>query len=298
MRVPKRRVLSSFALATMLTSPVHAAAPEPEVLAASTKWNVNYADDSCRLLRAFGTGDALTMVVFDRFAPGQGFKLMLVGKRFAIVRPGSEATLQFGPDEAKQAHSFFSGDLGKGRPALILRGDLRLDAPIERDRASRKAEREEAPPMSPERIAAVDRLTLTSPLRRPVRFALGSMQAPFAVLDKCIANLLTKWGIDTQRHANLSRRAEPTANPGSWLNSSDYPQIAIVKGVQGIVNFRLSVDASGAPTACHIQQSSRPQEFDKAVCAAMMRRARFAPALDQAGIALASFFRGTVVFKI
>ena len=296
--MPKRRVLSSFVLAAMLTTALHAAAPEPEVLAASTKWNVNYADDSCRLLRAFGTGDDLSMVVFDRFAPGQDFKLMLVGKRFGNVRPGGEATVQFGPDEAKQAHSFFSGDLGKGRPALILRGDLRLDAPIDRDRSSRKAAREQAPPMSPERIAAVDWLTVTSPPRRPVRFALGSMQAPFAALDKCIANLLTKFGIDTQRHANLSRRVEPMSKPGSWLNSSDYPQIAVVKGAQGIVNFRLSVDASGTPTACHIQQSSRPQEFDKAVCAAMMRRARFASALDQAGVALASFFRGTVVFKI
>ena len=294
-----RRALSGFALASMLAGPLHAAPPEPETLTASSKWNVNYADDSCRLLRAFGTDDALLMVVFDRFAPGREFKLMLVGKRFANVRSGEQASLQFGPSELKQEHDFFSGDLGKGRPALILRGDLRIDAPIKRDRAVRKLEREEARPnLPPDRIAAVDQLTLTAPLLRPVRFALGSMPAPFAALDKCIDNLLTNWGIDTQRHATLSRRAVPTANPGSRLASNDYPQMAIAQGAQGIVNFRLSIDALGKPTACHIQQSSRPQEFDKAACTALMRRARFTPALDQSGAALASFFRGTVVFKI
>jgi TonB family protein len=292
------RPFALVALSSLIVNPALAAPPVPETLEPSSKWNANYADDSCRLMRAFGTVDGMTVVIFDRFAPSPSFKLTLAGKRFRHLVSGSAASLRFGPNEAEQKRDYFTGDYGKDVPALVLRGDMRFDKLPERARKTAHDIQAEDPPLDAARLAAINELIVGRPLARPVRLELGSMKAPVAAFDKCIDNLLMNWGIDVARHATLSRRALPTGNPASWLDSSDYPASAIFRGAQGIVNFRLSVDAAGVPTGCHIQQSSRPPEFDKTVCTAMMRRARFTPALDRDGKPLASYFRGTVVFKM
>lgn len=70
------------------------------------------------------------------------------------------------------------------------------------------------------------------------------------------------------------------------------------QGKRAIVHFRLNVDAAGQPTACHIQQSTRPKAFDDAVCKAIMRNARFDPALDAEGQPVASYWLNSVVFHI
>jgi hypothetical protein len=69
-------------------------------------------------------------------------------------------------------------------------------------------------------------------------------------------------------------------------------------GQPAIVEFRLSIGADGVPLACHIQETTRPKEFDNAVCKSLMRRARFEPALDATGTAITSYYRNTVRFQI
>ena len=51
-------------------------------------------------------------------------------------------------------------------------------------------------------------------------------------------------------------------------------------GYQGNASFRLIVDADGKPVSCHIQQSTRPVDFDAVVCKAIMARASFEPTPD------------------
>lgn len=275
-------------------APSLAARPAPEVLKPSTPWNVNYANDSCRLARAFGTGDALTILTLDSFGPGQSFKLILAGKRFGNVRQSADVRIRFG-EEQEQKVPFLLGDLGKNNPALILRGSLRVDMPQETTTDFSQPSR---PLLSDQRLAAIKELLVGPPLRQHVRLSFGSLRAPFAALDKCINELLVRWGIDPVQHATLTRPVAPKGSPANWVTNSDYPAAAQMRGAQGLVEFRLSVDAMGKPTACHIQQSTRPPEFDKTVCNLMMRRARFDPALDRNNQPVASFFRSTFAFMI
>jgi len=69
-------------------------------------------------------------------------------------------------------------------------------------------------------------------------------------------------------------------------------------GQSAIVEFRMIVSDDGSPASCHIQSTTRPKEFDKAVCGSLMKRARFKPALDADGKPLASYYRNTVRFAI
>lgn len=72
----------------------------------------------------------------------------------------------------------------------------------------------------------------------------------------------------------------------------------LMQGQPAIVEFRLSVGADGAPLSCHIQSTTRPKEFDEAVCGSLMKRARFSPALDAEAKPMTSYYRNTVRFQI
>lgn len=233
------RQLMSVAVLCCAAMPTFSVAAETEPLKPSTPWNMHYADDSCRLARGFGTGDDQLIVMFDRFGPGQTFKLIVTGRLFRNFDRAQDAEIQFGPNEKVQRIAFFPGNIGKGRPALIFKPTLRFDAEYiaAMDAYSRgkfEAINSEGLATLPvERIAAVSTLAIRKPLRKPVVLALGSMRAAFAASDTCINTLMTKWGVDPTRYASATRAVTPTRNPSQWINSNDYPQSAIFAGATG-----------------------------------------------------------------
>ena len=274
----------------------------PLILKPSSAWHVDYAEDRCRLARQFGEGDELVFAMFDRYGPGEYFRLMLAGKPVKTSLEKADATVQFGPTEKEQRLYFLNGNLEK-RPALIFVGDARVAPLTDADlRAVEKPGKDhtwvEPEPISEARYKAIRYLTVGKPLRRAVTLETGSMRAAFGAMDKCIDNLLSSWGIDTDKHKTLSRNVTPKQSPGRWVVSSDYPSDMLAAGQPAIVEFRLSVSMEGIPTSCHIQSTTRPKEFDDAVCQSVMRRARFDPALDAEGKPLASYYRNRVLFQI
>jgi Gram-negative bacterial TonB protein C-terminal len=283
-------------------TPAFPAKKEPLRLAKSSSWNVDYADDRCRLARGFGTGDQEVIILLDRFGPGDHFRLTVTGKPVTTTRPNGDVVLQFGPAEQEQTVPFLSGNIGKGTPALIIAGSLRISAPTAEELKARE-DKDYSPDIQLSAVdgakaAAVRYLQIGKPFRQTIILETGSMRAAFAALDKCVDELQTHWGIDVEKHKTLKRYATPAQSPGNWIISGDYPIKMLMEGQPSIVEFRLSVGEDGKPTACHIQLTTRPKEFDDAVCKSLMRRAKFEPALDAEGKPLASFYRNTVRFQI
>jgi TonB family protein len=294
-----------FAILAISTATPAYAAKDPINLEPSSKWHVNYLEDSCRLMRVFGEGDESVHLVIDKFAPGKTIHMVLAGNGLASERAWTrngelEIEIQFGQNELVQKWSFMTGDFAD-RPALIVSGGD-LDGPLKHLDDDKRHEKESDPskylPLSPERADAIHYIRLGKPLGQEVNLKTGSLKAPFAALDQCIDELLTHWGIDVERHHKLSRAAAPANSPGRWVTFNDYPTHAISRGMQGLVHFRLNIDNKGNVTACHIQQSTRPVEFDVAVCNALTKRAEFEPALDDDGQPIASFWRSAVRFVI
>lgn len=84
--------------------------------------------------------------------------------------------------------------------------------------------------------------------------------------------------------AGLPSRALPTPiNPAGWITQADYPAAAIRANAEGVVGYRLDVDARGRPAGCTITESSRNADLDAATCSLLTRRGRFQPALDSRG---------------
>lgn len=80
----------------------------------------------------------------------------------------------------------------------------------------------------------------------------------------------------------------PSNDPAYWVTNDDYPTSALRDRVDGMVSFRLSVDATGRVTRCDVVASSGRDDLDNRACEAVSVRARFRPARDAAGNAVES----------
>jgi TonB family protein len=94
------------------------------------------------------------------------------------------------------------------------------------------------------------------------------------------------------------RPARPRTNPGTWLNTDDYPTAALIGDLEGTVRFTVEVDPFGEVTNCEITQSSGVDAFDKKVCAAVSTRARFIPAYDENQRPVVSTYSSSVRWQI
>lgn len=92
--------------------------------------------------------------------------------------------------------------------------------------------------------------------------------------------------------------ARPRANLGSYLSPDDYPAAALRNNQQGRVAFTLDVGPDGRVTACRVRESSGSAALDQATCRIMQSRARFTPALDAQGLAVAGQAQAAVTWVL
>lgn len=271
----------------------------------STPWVLDYAEESCRLARNFGEGKDRVTLVMDQFQPGDWFKLSLTGKPLRVnpLARLDKARLRFGSNEAEAEIAAQLGTTKAGEPVLLVNGPQRLAPQTEQEKAAAKeAAREdrrfESAPIGQARERAATWLQLTKAMRHDLVLETGPMDRPLAALRECSWDTVKSWGLDIQQQKTLSRKPNSKGSPTEWFHSSDYPMRMIRDGYEGIVNFRLLVDSAGKPSSCKIQTSTHPKEFDDAVCAAVMKRADFEPALDAQGKPVPSYWISTVHFRL
>lgn len=287
--------LALIALAGAAT-PVQA--KEPLRLAPSSQWHLNYAPDSCRLARAFGTGKEEVVLALDRFQPGPTVHMTLTGEPLKVRGDVRRILLRFGPNDPAFEKRFTPGTLADGKAALVVGGGMVVTGydpawAAQKDEGLRKVQE-----IDPALYAAIRFLELRIAGKQTVVLETGSMAAAEKQLAACTDDLLRGWAIDVAAHKSLTRSANPVGNPASWMSSKDYPPDMWHAGYQGLVHFRLIVDAEGKPKSCHIQQSTRPKDFEDAVCNGIMKRASFEPALDAAGKPVASYYLNSVRFSM
>jgi hypothetical protein len=298
MMISYRAWMSAAAMAGAAL-PVGAQAPQAVMATPTGPWKVNYADDSCRLARAFTDGTGKLAFVIDKFDAEPGFRLIAAGESLGS-KSDRKVRVAFGPAGATRSFmDQLDAGMGSFGPSIMV-GPMTLVEPASGDRDDEAPAGEESPASFAEPTSEAERAITWLEVRRgsraPVRFELGPMDKPMAALRTCADELMTHWGIDAAAHRTLTRRATPRGNPGRWITNEDYPSNLVGKNLQALIQFRLSVAEDGSVSACQIQQSSRPAAFDKAVCDMLTRRARFDPALDADGKPIKSYWRSVVRF--
>ena len=271
-----------------------------QALAPTSKWIVDYENEGCQLARQFGEGKDRVIASFSRYGPGTSFKLVLSGQPLKLGKSG-EIEVRFGPNESEQKLEFWPGTLSEEIPALIFTRAVWITpaSPAKFDASKRAIPIEDVYPKRDEaREKAITYLRLGSPLTHPIQLQLGPMDKAFGALEKCVDDLMSTWGIDVAKHRSLKREVIPKGNPGNWVNTADYPIKMLRQGQPALVEFRLDIDEKGKPIGCHIQQTTRPLEFDNAVCVSLMRRSKFEPAIDADNNSIRSYWKSTVRFSL
>ena len=275
-------------LCALLVAAPASAEPAPVELPRAARWQMDFGENVCRLIGAFGQGDDAIFVRFARFAPTDGFELSLYGKPLHSNDAFREIGLSFGPGGTMVKTRANTGSLA-GLPMLVT--NARLDN-LEAGTSTSPA----APPaaVTPDQEAAVGALDIRLHSFKTYRLMLGSMRAPMRLMRECTDAMMAHWGHDPQQYHALRNTPQPVGSKAMWLMPDDYPKAALERGGMAIIHFRLDVGTRGEVTGCHVQEATQSGNFDELTCQLLSRRARLTPAINAAGQPVASFYVDTV----
>jgi Gram-negative bacterial TonB protein C-terminal len=219
----------------------------------SSDWVLDYADNECRLTRAFGSGadEALFRITQDLSL--DRYEVMLVGSAIPKKPRQLSVTVKLGGEPKSERYAGVNGPRVGGSEYILRWFGLPIDS-IMRG-ANHRTMRIEAP------IGLAVDLDL-----KGIKPAMESMKA-------CQDDLLRHWQVDPVVYRGLQKRPTPSGNPGSWATTSDYPRSALAKRQQGIVEFKLRVASDGKIMDCAVLKSSGTPELDERTCQVMIMRA-------------------------
>lgn len=260
-----------------------------------TPWNLDGTDSGCALRRAFGTADRPVTLEFRRFRPGDGFQLVIDGADLAGVVDRAKVTVEFGTVFTDKDTPFQAGvskrDDRKPIPSIFLSSAFaQPDKALPGETSSRLL-------VTPAMESEVKQVALVWGSNR-LALLTGSLGKPFAALRSCTDALVASWGLDPAVQNALTRSAKPVSLMAMVRSiQASYPVVMAASGKQGRVNFRALVDAQGAVTQCATMRSYNNAAFDDLACK-VVRKTKFAPALDKEGKPVASFYVETVSYTL
>jgi hypothetical protein len=259
-------------------------------------WSIDYADESCRLIRNFSDGHQDMSLYLVRYLPGPYIRLGVAGNTQIIGRSRPTAKYRYSADKKERISSLLEGQLGDGRKIVFLRSADILDA-IPTPEQLQATEGTKLSWLVNEELAAA-RTVDSVELDGKFDFQLGPMEAPIKQLQSCIADLVTtSWGLDMNRMLHMSVRAKPLNNPQTWISSSDYPPEMLKARLEGVVAFRLIIDPQGSVSQCFVDVDKQGP-FQISTCNAVKKHARFSPALDADGKPMPAIYTCSVQFRL
>lgn len=297
-------IIAFAAVASLLIS-----ASEPVRLQPSSRWVLDYAENSCRLIRTFGDTKTAVKLVLESEAPGE-MDMLAIGK--PLDGYAEEVPARFLPVQGKP----MKGRVAKadtGEPAILWSTVFLLPedvaAAMARRWDERKAHRGVRPPpleLAEEAVMKTQRQAFASKteeleieVRRghPVILETGSLGEPIKMFDECSRDSLRDWGVDPDLEEKIAR---PVWAPDAsrWFSAEDYPRDMVVRGEESEVKVRLLVDASGRVTKCTSLSHFKEPEFNQVVCDKFTKRAKFEPAELADGTKVPSYYVNRVVFRI
>ncbi len=291
-------------------APLLIAAAQPVRLQPSSPWVVDYAENSCRLVRQFGEGPTTTKLAFESAAPGE-WDMLIIGKPLQTYDESVAA--KFLPLGDRSFDGKVAQVAATGEPAILwshpslLPGKLidkdkeetklRSEHPDVRPPAIDTAERDEDKREEQAFAAATNELEIDTRRNHPVILETGSLGDAVARFEECGRDSLKDWGVDPSIEDKIVRTVWAT-NTSQWLSADDYPGALLMAGQEAEVDVRLLVDASGKITKCTSLSHFKDKTFDKITCARIVERAHFEPAELADGTKVPSYYTKRVRFQI
>lgn len=299
-------------VAVIAATPMILAAAEPMRIPPSSPWVVDYADDSCRLIRTFGEGKTETKLILESSAPGE-MDMLAIGKPLRTYLTAVPA--RFVPVGGKTFDGRVVESATNHDPAILWSSTIRMlpdgayesyqeefGYPPKYDPAVRppplNLSKRDAYGMQRNQFAAgITGLEVQIRPGRSVILDTGSLGKAIEIFDKCGQDSMHDWGVDTDIEDKIVRPVW-ALNRGKWLSAADYPPAMIDQGKESEVTVRLLIDASGAVTKCTSLSHFAEVEFNRITCEGIQKHARFAPAELADGTKVPSFTTTRVNYRI
>lgn len=254
----------------------------------TSSWNFAAEDTFCRLLGQFGDGDKQLFLDLTALGPGAGWDMRVYGKPLATSTTYGVATVTFGPGGPPVKTMTIAGT-SNNLPMLSFGYMTPASAS-----SIAAADGKGTPSGMSDDAAAVRWLDIDIDHWKRYRLDVGSLRSAVKLFDACTDALVHDWGYDPAVLRQLTHSATPKSDPRTWIVPDDYPPAMLLRGEIAEVHFRLDVDPKGDVSGCTIVWQTRGPDFADKTCAALRRRAHFAPALDAKGTPVASPYNSVV----
>lgn len=247
-----------------ILSAVAAFAGTGAMLQPTSKWNVDYGNDVCRLTREFGSSSKPVIVDFEAPPMGHGLNVNFFDSRLSVEEGKSLLRVQILPDPATLVLDGFTISVGN---QAIAKTSFTLD--------------EEVLP----RLASASAMSIARRDSRPVVLSLPGLQAALRALEECRVDLVASWGMPLAEQSRLKvpPKLDPRLAKRGVFNTDDYPASALRENAQGATTARIDVAADGQPLRCTVIRSSGHAGLDSATCAVILKRAHYIAASGQDG---------------
>jgi hypothetical protein len=275
------------------SSTVSMAAPKEYALAPQSKWAVDWGEDSCTLVRDFGSKEHPFLLGLRTYAPGYSFQVTLAGKEATALRGSSALTIAFGQGTPASIRGKQGGTSDIYGPALTFTARI-TDAAHEGGQPEQTSARF-YPDLEMEK--RIDRVTIES-LSTRIVLQTGSMSSPMVAVRKCTDDLMRQLGVDPQVLHHLSQPVQPI-NEAAWVRiiQSEFPAELILQHRDARVMVRVVVDAEGKPARCDALHGFGNTEFEDRACSIIMHLAKFEPARDENGAPAPAIYSPNIIYR-
>lgn len=264
-------MLSRIIVAASIATAAAAPAAIPDV---KGKWIVDFEEDQCTVLRK--TEGSQSVFGFRTLPGSNAFQIVVIDpamKSLADLPASSlvDVILSAGSSQLTGSASIIEYKMGWAISVAEL-DTAALD-----------------------QLAAASSFELKHGAKRLFRSNLpSSTRAAVERLRWCEDGILRTWGIDPAERVGLRKPPKPIERIVSVFREQDYPGEALRKGVSGRVIARLTVGPDGRVANCVPVSSSGDASLDRTTCRILTSRARFEPALGEAGAPVAA----TIIAKV
>lgn len=280
-----RRTFLAFSILAITAAPALAA--PVSVATPVAPWEASTEGGVCRMQRSFEADGQPHLLILEQNSPGRAVGIAMAGPSLAALSPETPLRVSFAADHAGfEKKARIEPNRQFGHLAVLQGVWLETGKP---DDVADRSRIDLGAAQDVEQIAvSQDNGGLT--------FATGSLADAALVLNECTAQILRGWGLDPASQYSLQRSAFP-AEPSKLAKEmrKSYPTGAARGLRSGPLEVAALIDANGAATGCRIIVASPWTDIDEATCKAMLK-ARYTPALNASGNAVASYWKTRVTF--
>ncbi|MCL6249887.1 hypothetical protein M3P36_02335 [Altererythrobacter sp. KTW20L] len=285
----KRLALGMLACASMfaVTTPQATAQDGTRVFTRTGQWQLDAAEEECRIARAFTNGTDQVALALERNRADPVVRLVLVSNAMTTFRTAEELGYRLLPSGEQRSARYIHAEMDDGQRYFNL-GNVRLGNPSPPTAEGSAALYDRAAEL--DHAEAITAIEINSGLTSPVRLETGSLRDAMQAMQVCTDDLLLSWGLDWEKHQTMTRRVAPAGPAFEWVPTGvvGFQDFAAFAGARN--PFRVMVGADGKPTACHAHWVSLDARKNDQICNGIMQNGNFLPALDAAGEPMASYW--------